>query len=89
MFYIAFEARYPIPTSFSQEIHASIQDDMKAFTVLLPNAQNVGAGALKAAHAKHSGNAFGIPLETKIIHYDDAPNLIQKVEELCPSLQTS
>ena len=89
MFYISFESRYPIPASFSQEIHTSIQDDMKVFTILLPNAQNVGAGALKAAHAKHAGNSFGVPLETKIIHYDDAPHLIQKVEEICPSLQIS
>ena len=89
MFYISFEARHPIPDSLSQEIHTSIQDDMKAFTVLLPNSQNIGAGALKAAHAKHAGNSFGIPLETKIIHYDDAPHLIQKVEEICPSLQMS
>ena len=89
MFYIAFESRHPIPASFSQEIHTAVQDDMKAFTVLLPNSQNVGAGALKAAHAKHAGNSFGVPLETKIIHYDDAPHLIQKVEEICPSLQMS
>ena len=89
MFYITFETRYPIPKSFSQELHISLHDEMKAFTVLLPNGQNVGGGALKAAHAKHAGNSFGIPLETKIIHYDDAPHLIQKVEEICPSLRTS
>ena len=26
-------------------------------------------------------------LEDKIVHYDDAPHLIKKVEEICPSLQ--
>ena len=89
MFYIVFESSHTIPPSFSQEIHKSVHEDMKAFSVLLPNSQNIGGGALKAAHAKHAGNSFGVPLETKIIHYDDAPHLIQKVEEICPSLQTS
>tara|TARA_B100001123_G_C15271597_1_gene1010533 strand:+ start:599 stop:1426 length:828 start_codon:yes stop_codon:yes gene_type:complete len=89
MFYICFESRSPIPSEFSEEIHTAVQDNMQAFTVLLPNADNVGGGALKVAHAKHAGNSFDIPLETKIIHYDDAPHLIKKVEDICPSLQTS
>ena len=89
MFYITFESHSPIPISFSQELHTSLHDDMKAFTVLIPNTQNIGGGALKIAHAKHAGNSFGIPLEAKIRHYDDAPHLIKKVEEICPSLQAS
>jgi len=88
MFYICFECQYTIPPTVSKEIHASLHDDMKAFTVLTPNANNVGGGALKVAHEKHAGNSFTIPLEDKIRHYDDAPHLIKKVEEICPSLQT-
>ena len=89
LFYISFESSYPIPASFSQELHASLHDDMKAFIVLLANSQNVGGGALKVAHAKHAGNSFTIPLQDKIKHYDDAPHLIKNVEEICPSLQMS
>lgn len=88
MFYICFECQYTIPPTVSKEIHASLHDDMKAFTVLTPNANNVGGGALKVAHEKHAGNSFTIPLADKIRHYDDAPHLIKKVEEICPSLQT-
>ena len=88
MFYICFECQFTIPPTISQEIHASLHDDMKAFTVLTPNANNVGGAALKIAHEKHAGNSFTIPLEAKIRHYDDAPHLIKKVEEICPSLQT-
>ena len=89
MFYICFECQYTIPPTISKEIHTSLHDDMKAFTVLLPNSKGVGKGALKVAHAKHAGNSFSIPLEDKIQHYDDAPHLIKQVEEICPSLQTS
>jgi len=89
MFYIAFESSQPIPSVMSEEIHKSLHDDMKKFTILLPNSKGVGGGALKAAHAKHAGNSFTIPLHTKIIHYNDSPELITKVEEICPSLQTS
>ena len=88
MFYICFECQYTIPLTVSQEIHTSLHDDMKAFTVLTPNANHVGGAALKIAHEKHAGNAFTIPLADKIRHYDDAPHLIKKVEEICPSLQT-
>ena len=88
MFYICFECQYIIPPTVSEEIHVSLHDDMKAFTVLTPNANNVGGGALKVAHEKHAGNSFTIPLADKIRHYDDAPHLIKKVEDICPSLQT-
>ena len=89
MFYICFESEYSIPSTMSEDIHISLHDNMKSFTVLLPNTQNVGRGALKAAHAKYSGNAFSILLEDKITHYNDAPHLIKKVADICPSLQTS
>lgn len=89
LFYISFENSYPIPADFSHELHVAVHDKMQAFTVLLPNAQNNGGGALKVAHAKHAGNSFAIPLEEKIKHYDDAPHLIKKVEEICPSFRTS
>ena len=88
MFYICFECQHTIPSTVSKEIHTSVHDDMKAFTVLIPNTNNVGGGALKTAHEKHAGNSFTIPLADKIKHYDDAPHLIKKVEEICPSLQT-
>jgi len=89
MFYIVLECSHAIPSTMSEEIHKSIHDDMKAFTVLLPNSNGVGRGALKVAHAKHAGNSFAIPLEDKITHYDDSPHLIKQVEEICPSFQTS
>ena len=88
MFYIILECSHPIPSAMSEEIHTSIHDDMKAFTVLLPNSKGVGGGALKVAHAKHAGNAFAISLKDKIIHFDDSAHLIKQVEEICPSFQT-
>jgi len=88
MFYICFECQHTIPPTVSNDIHTSLHDDMKAFTVLMPNDNNVGKAVLKVAHEKHAGNSFTIPLEDKIRHYDDAPHLIKKVEEICPSLQT-
>ena len=87
MFYITFECKYPIPISMSEDIHKSLHDDMKSFSVLLPNTNNVGGAALKIAHQKHAGNSFGVSLEAKIRHYDDAPHLIKKVEEICTSLK--
>lgn len=88
-FYIAFEASKTIPLEFSEEMHESIQNKMMSFTILTPNKDGIGGGALKAAHAKYAGNSFGIPLEKKIRHYDDSVHLIKKVEELCPSLHMS
>ena len=85
MFYISFECKHPIPEQFSEEVHRSVQDEMKAFVVLLPNKDGVGKGALKTAHEKYAGNSFAIDLADKIIHYDDATHLIQKVEDICPS----
>ena len=89
MFYICFDCQYEIPQEMSEDIHKSLHDEMRAFILLQPNANGVGHGALKAAHAKHGGNSFSIPLETKLIHYEDAPHLIKKVEEICPSLRVS
>jgi len=88
-FYMIFESSHPIPTSFSEEIHESIQDKMMAFVILQPNDKGIGGGALKAAHAKYAGNSFNVPLEGKIEHYGDSTHLIKKVEDLCPSLRTS
>ena len=87
MFYITLECGHKIPHSMSKDIHRSLHDEMKSFVVLLPNKNNVGKTVLKVAHQKYAGNSFGIQLEDKIVHYDDAPHLIKKVEEICPSLQ--
>jgi len=89
MFYIIFECNTHIPSSMSSDIHRSLHDDMLSFTVLLPNGRGVGKCVLKAAHAKYSGNSFGIPLEEKIKHYGDSIHLIRKIEDICPSLQMS
>ena len=89
MFYIVLDCTHPIPAKMSEEIHKSLHDDMKSFTVLKPNDNGVGKTVLKAAHAKYNGNSFTIPLEDKIVHYDDAPHLIKKVEEICSSLRVS
>ena len=87
MFYIIFETSQQIPITLSKEIHESLHDHMKAFTVLLPNKNQIGKTVLKIAHKKYAGNSFTVPIEKKIVHYDDAPHLIKKVEEICPSLQ--
>ena len=89
MFYMVFDCEHPIPLAMSEDIHKSLHDEMQAFTVLKPNGNGVGKTVLKAAHEKYNGNSFTIPIEDKIVHYDDAPHLIKKVEEICPSLQTS
>ena len=89
MFYMIFECTQTIPLNMSQELHISLHDDMQSFVILLPNAKNNGKTVLKIAHEKYSGNAFTIPLEDKIVHYDDAPHLIRKIEDLCPSLKVS
>ena len=89
LFYMIVECDHKIPITLAEEIHRSVHDDMKSFVVLLPNSQGVGKTVLKVAHEKYAGNSFGIPLEKKIVHYDDAPHLIKKVEEICPSLQSS
>ena len=88
-FYTIFETSKPIPMKFSEEMHTSIQNKMMSFTVLTPNEDGVGGTALKVAHGKYGGNSFGIPLETKLKHYDDSVHLIKKVEDLCPSLRKS
>ena len=89
MFYMIFDCEHPIPLKMSEDIHTSLHDEMQSFTVLKPNSNGVGKTVLKAAHEKYNGNSFTIPIEDKIVHYDDSPHLIKKVEEICPSLQTS
>ena len=88
-FYTIFETSKPIPASFSEEIHYSVQEEMKSFVLLEPNSCGNGKTVLKMAHAKYGGNSFDIDLKDKLIHYDDGANLIRKVEELCPSLGES
>jgi len=89
LFYTIFEASKPIPASFAEEIHHSVQDKMKSFVMLEPNSENNGKTVLKLAHAKYAGNSFDIDLKDKLIHYDDGAHLIRKVEDLCPSLGES
>jgi hypothetical protein len=89
MFYMVFDCTHPIPLHMSEDIHTALHNDMKTFVFLKPNSHGEGKTVLRAAHEKYSGNAFTIPLEDKIVHYDDAPHLIKKVEEICPSLQVS
>ena len=86
MFYMIFECKHTIPDVLSNELHRSLHDEMQSFVILLPNNNNVGKAVLKIAHEKYAGNSFGIPLEDKIVHYDDSPHLIKKVEQICPSL---
>ena len=87
MFYIIFETAHSIPKQMSKDIHISLHDKMNSFVILEANTSGIGYCALKVAHEKYNGNSFTIPLEDKIVHYDDAPHLIKKVEEICPSLQ--
>ena len=87
MFYTCFEVGHHIPENFSQQVHKYIQEDMQSFVILEANANNVGRTVLKIAHKKYNGFAFAIPLEEKLKHYDDAPHLIKKVEDVCPSLK--
>jgi hypothetical protein len=89
MFYTILECAHQIPQTMSKDIHKSLHDDMKSFVVLLPNSKNVGKSVLKVAHEKYGGNSFTIPLEDKIVHYDDSAHLIRGVEEICPSLRVS
>ncbi|MAF24220.1 hypothetical protein CL634_01335 [bacterium] len=89
MFYTVLECGYEIPQKMSADIHKSLHDDMESFVILSPNSQNVGKTILKVAHEKYGGNSFTIPLEDKIVHYDDAAHLIRGVEEICPSLRVS
>jgi hypothetical protein len=88
-FYTIFEASKPIPASFAEEIHRSIQDKMQSFVILEPNSEGNGKTVLKVAHEKYAGNSFGIDLKKKLLHYDDGVHLIRKVVDLCPSLRTS
>ena len=86
MFYMIFECKHTIPDVLSNELHRSLHDEMQSYVILLPNNNNVGKTVLKIAHEKYAGNSFGIPLEDKIVHYNDSPHLIKKVEQICPSL---
>ena len=89
-FYTIFECSQSIPKTFSSEIHHSIQEKSEAFVVLENgHLQEHGHSVLKIAHAKYGGNSFNVDLRDKIIHYDDAPHLIRKVGELCPSIKES
>lgn len=88
-FYIIFEASKPIPSSFSEEIHHSIQEKMQSFVLLEPNGEGNGKTVLKIAHAKYAGHSFDVDIKDKLIHYDDGVHLIRKVEDVCPSLRTS
>ena len=88
-FYTIFEASKPIPATFSEEIHHSVQEKMKSFVLLEANSDGVGETVLKIAHKKYAGNSFEIRLKDKLIHYGDGVNLIRKVEDLCPSLRKS
>ena len=89
LFYTIFEVSKPIPSSFSEEIHHSVQEKMQSFVLLEPNDEGTGKTVLKIAHAKYGGHSFDVDIKDKLIHYDDGAHLIRKVGDLCPSLRTS
>jgi len=88
VYYTALEAEHAISLDMSSEFHSSIHDQAKAFSLLTGTGIH-GHTVLKIAHAKYNGNSFDIPLEAKLVHYNDSPHLIKKVEDICPSLKIS
>ena len=86
-FYITFKVGQEISKNFSKEFNDSILIKMMQLGFVKPIDDLHGMIVNKIAHKKHAGNSFGIPLEDKILKYEqDGEKFIFEVKDVCPSL---
>ena len=88
--YIVFDSAFAVPEEFSSELQDTTLNRMQAFAVARPKEGFNGMIVNFMLHQKHAGNCFGIPLEDKIIEFEEnGANFILDTEEVCPCLKLS
>ena len=87
-FYICFSVEFDIPENFSKELNDAVLIKMMQIGVGKPIDGINGLIVSKITHKKHSGNAFLINLEDKVLEFeDDAEKFIYEASDICPSLK--
>jgi len=85
--YTAFRANFNIPEDFSKNLNDAILIKMMQLGFVTPLDDLNGMIVNKTLHKKHSGNAFGIHLEDKLLEFEDnGASFIHRVEDICPSI---
>lgn len=86
--YVVFRSNFEVPKDFMYEFNQAIFVDMKQVCFAKPVDDLSGMIVGKIAHKKHSGNAFRINLEDKILKEEsNTERLVFNAEDLCPSLK--
>lgn len=86
-FYVVFKANKNIPEEFSKEFNSAILIKMLQLGFVKPIDDLHGMIVNKIAHKKHAGNSFGIPIEDKILKYEqNGNNFIFEAKDICPCL---
>ena len=70
-FYACFQAGFPIPKSFSEDLNNAIFIKMLQIGFAKPVDEINGMIVNKTAHKKHGGNSFFIELEKKLAKYEE------------------
>ena len=87
-YYIVFSCGFQVPEEFTEEIHNSIIIDAKQPVYCHPVDESLnGMLVNRLLHRKHTGNAFNVHIEDKLLEFEeDAENYIYKIEDICPSM---
>ncbi len=87
-FYACFQAGFPIPKSFSEDLNNAIFIKMLQIGFAKPIDEINGMIVNKTAHKKHGGNSFFIDLEKKLERYEDNfHKFLFEATDICPSLK--
>jgi hypothetical protein len=88
-YYITFFSGFVVPENFTKELHEAILVDNKQVIVAYGIDKTENCMLVnKIMHRKHTGNAFLIDVEHKILELEeDSENYFYNIEELCSCLQ--
>ena len=89
IYYVVFEAPFEVPPAFSREMQSYFVDNANHAVFAHPRKDGNGMLVNFTFHQKHAGNCFDIPLENKIIEFEEEEmqQYIMNIEEICPSLK--
>ena len=88
-FYITFSSGFCVPEDFTKELDNAILFDNKQIIVAYGIDKSDNCMLVnKIMHRKHTGNAFLINVEDKILELEEGANLhFYNIEDICPCLQ--
>jgi len=89
MYYVVFEVPFEIPADFSREMQSYFVDNASHAVFAHPRKDGNGMLVSYIFHKKHAGNSFNIPIENKLIEFEEKEmhQYIMSIEEICPSLK--